>query len=138
MEECLIVQHIIQQQKKLERATYAGGLIGELGYLASHKKELSMPSRSRNHVHGVTAYIGTEKHRKNIGISRNALKRKALAASADVIDARENLSKFGKLGYGKTAKRYRNAQINARNATRAYYDSLSKKQYERLRRNHIG
>lgn len=86
------------------------------------------------------AFKGT-KYGKSLKSKRNrqaSLKRKALDASNNVDEARANLSFAGKHGFGKTANAYRNAVANERNATSAYYNSLSKKQYARLRRNHVG
>lgn len=75
--------------------------------------------------------------KKSTGNSRS-LKKKALAASRRVDEAHANLSLLGKHGFGKTAREYRNANIAARDATNAYYDSLTKKQYAKLRRKHVG
>ena len=75
--------------------------------------------------------------KKSTGNSKS-LKKQALAASRRVDKAYANLSLLGKHGFGKTAREYRNANIAARDATNAYYDSLTKKQYAKLRRRHIG
>lgn len=74
----------------------------------------------------------------NIPARKTNLRQNALEASKRAENARNNLSRLGKMGYGKTAKAYKSAQAEARNATSAYYDSLSKKQYAKLRKNHRG
>lgn len=74
----------------------------------------------------------------NAPIRKTNLRQNALETSKRAENARNNLSRLGKMGYGKTARAYKNAQVEARSATSAYYDSLSKKQYAKLRKNHRG
>lgn len=72
--------------------------------------------------------------------SKSELKKQALSASEDLVLARKRRDKslLGRHGFGKTARDYTKARIKAKEATSAYYDSLSKKEFEKLRRNHIG
>lgn len=81
------------------------------------------------------AFKGTKYGSKT---TNKQIKNKAVADSNRVAEAEKNLSYLGKKGFGKTAKEYRNAKIAARESTKQYYDSLSKKQYAKLRRNHVG
>lgn len=75
---------------------------------------------------------------KNNKVSSSQLRREAMDAGEKARQAHDNLSFLGKHGYGKTAKAYREARREATNATSKYYDSLSKKEYAKLRKRHYG
>jgi len=110
-------------KKKMMKAQVAGGLIGSAIYASKHKNNINKPQKQ---LQTSTAH------------SKKSLYTNAMSAGKRVEDARKNLSAIGKMGFGKTAREYRNANIAAREATNAYYDSLSKKQYAKLRRKHVG
>lgn len=108
---------------KMMKAQLAGGLIGSAVYASRHKTNINKPKKQLQ-----TSNTNSKKN----------LYANAMRAGKRVEDARKKLSAIGKMGFGKTAREYRNANIAAREATNAYYDSLSKKQYAKLRRKHIG
>lgn len=87
---------------------------------------------------GSAAY--KEKVKRVVVISPNKLKRQALSASVNLELARKRRDKslLGRHGFGKTARDYTAARVKAKEATSAYYDSLSKKEFEKLRRRHVG
>ncbi len=155
-------------QKKMMVPQAVGGLAGSAIYAARHKNEFKSTQNtnlsnkrlnkvnltSGNKALALSTRLGTavvSRHpmskndrtelkatfKKSTGNSKS-LKKQALAASRRVDKAYTNLSLLGKHGFGKTAREYRNANIAARDATNAYYDSLTKKQYAKLRRRHIG
>lgn len=114
-------------QKKLMARQAIGGLAGSAIYAATHKNEFKSKSTNKRNIGRASATK-----------SSASLKRTALDAGRKADEAYKNLSFLGKRGFGKTAKNYRNANSAAREATTAYYNSLSKKQYAKLRRKHIG
>lgn len=143
----------------------AGGVIGGAIYAHKHKDELNKALSKSKKARGIRVSLGNKAYisslktgnapkTKPVGISiaagnkeyinsvRSKSPRKmyseAMAAGKRYEDARKNLSILGKYGIGKTAKEYRSAQAASREATRAYYNSLTKKQYAKLRRNHVG
>ena len=115
-------------QKKMMGAQIVGGLAGSAIYAAKHRKELSKASNSASGV-------GTK---SNVPNKKRNLRAEAMASGDRAIEAKKNLSFLGKHGFGRTAKAYREANTAARDATNAYYNSLTKKQYAKLRRNHVG
>lgn len=155
-------------QKKMMVSQAVGGLAGSAIYAARHKNEFASTQnanhnkkilnkvnlKSGNKALALSTRLGTavvSRHpiskndltelrstfKKSTGNSKS-LKKQAFAASRRVDEARANLSLLGKHGFGKTAREYRNANAAARDATNAYYDSLTKKQYAKLRRKHVG
>jgi len=141
-------------QKKLRKATMTGGIIGGALYAHKHKDELNNSSEKMLNKpkklkgFGLGFGIGNkayEKALKNRAIQKsvksknpNRMYKEAMAAGKRVENARNNLSALGRHGFGKTAKVYRDANIAASKATKDYYNSLSKKEYAKLRRKHVG
>ncbi len=99
-------------EKKLKRATMAGGLLGGLGYAATHRNEMKSVSSKSSSNHKAVA-PGTSDRK----MSKRGLRTEALEASRRRDEAYNNLSALGKRGFGKTAKAYREANRASAAAT---------------------